>query len=168
MAGNTDSIHPAFEAQIEIIGINPFVYVPDAVLEMLFSEAGFSKGKIPVQLTIDGHAFAQTLVKYAGHWRLYLNGPMRKAAGKEVGHTAVFTLKHNKVGSVVALHPSLAKALAQNRGAQLAFDALTPSHRHEIMRYINHLKTAESVERNVARAIRHLLTHERFIGRGKN
>jgi hypothetical protein len=37
----------------------------------------------------------------------------------------------------------------------------------EIMRYINNLKTTESVERNVERAIRFLLGKDRFVGRDK-
>ncbi|MEI9935362.1 MAG: hypothetical protein WDM71_11065 [Ferruginibacter sp.] len=45
-------------------------------------QAGKDKGHIPVKGKLDGHAFIQTLVKYSGKWRLYLNGPMRKASIK--------------------------------------------------------------------------------------
>jgi len=69
-----------FSAEIYIIGVNPFVFIPDAVLESVFRDANKNKGKIPVKIKIEGHQFIQTLIKYSGHWRLYLNTPMRKMA----------------------------------------------------------------------------------------
>jgi hypothetical protein len=74
----------AFSTKIEFIGINPFVFVPEKVLKVVFKHTGKDKGKIPVKLKIDGHEFIQTLIKYSGHWQLYLNTPMRKAAKKDV------------------------------------------------------------------------------------
>ncbi|MCC7503129.1 MAG: DUF1905 domain-containing protein [Flavobacteriales bacterium] len=80
----------AFTAKIHIIGINPYVLLPDAHLQKLFAQADKEKGPIPVHGTLDGHAFIQTLVKYAGHWRLYVNGPMLKTSRKAVGdHVSV-------------------------------------------------------------------------------
>nr|WP_255724167.1 YdeI/OmpD-associated family protein [Terrimonas ginsenosidimutans] len=61
----------------------------------------------------------------------------------------------------------MAKALKDDPGARRVFDGLRPSLQHEIIRYIDHLKTPESVERNVARAIAFLLGKERFIGRDR-
>lgn len=87
---------PAFSAEIFIIGINPYVLPPEAVLQPVFKSAAKDKSPIPVKGTIDGHPFQQTLVKYAGKWRLYLNKPMRTACGKEVGDTAAFTLLFDK------------------------------------------------------------------------
>jgi hypothetical protein len=156
-----------FSAVIELIGVNPYVLVPELLLQELFGAAGRSKGPIPVQLTIDGHAFPQTLVKFSGQWRLYLNGPMREAAGKQVGATATFTLRHDPTSRALPVPPELSEALAENAAADAVFTALPASRRLEIVRYIASLKSAESVERNVARAIRFLLGQERFIGRDK-
>jgi hypothetical protein len=36
-----------FEAAIEIIGINPYVFVPDHILEELFEQNGKDKGPSP-------------------------------------------------------------------------------------------------------------------------
>ena len=74
-----------FTATIQIIGINPYVLLPDAILSQLFEQAGKNKGAIPVRLEIAGQPFLQNLVKYLGEWRPYLNTPMRKAAQKDVG-----------------------------------------------------------------------------------
>lgn len=156
-----------FKARIEIIGVNPYVLLPDAVLKAVFQQAGKDKGPIPVSGAIDGHAFTQTLVKYSGHWRLYLNGPMRKAAGKDVGDTATFTLAYDPADRSLTMHPKLQKAINENKKAKTVFDTLPASRQKEIVRYIGHLKTEESVERNVTRAIQFLLGKERFIGRDK-
>lgn len=156
-----------FNAQIEIIGINPFVFLPEEVLRIVLGQAKKDKGKIPVTMTIDGHLFLQTLIKYSGHWRLYLNTPMRKAAGKEVGDTALFTIAFDPNPRELSIHPKLATALKNNPEAKAIFENLPPSRRLEIVRYISFLKTEESVDRNVSKAINFLLQKERFIGRDK-
>ncbi len=48
-----------FKAEIGIIGINPFVEVPDNVLQQLFKHSGKDKGPIPVSGMIDGKPFVQ-------------------------------------------------------------------------------------------------------------
>lgn len=156
-----------FTARIAIIGINPYVLIPDETLEMIFVQAGKRKGSIPVSGTIDGHPFIQTLVRYSGEWRLYLNGPMRKDAGKDVGDTVSITLQHDPVERTITEHPKLQQALDGNPEAKSIYQSLSPSLRKEIIRYINHLKTEETVEKNCARAIRFLLGKEHFIGRDK-
>lgn len=156
-----------FEALIEIIGINPYVYLPEDILESVFKQAGKDKGKIPVRMTIDGHEFIQTLIKYSGHWRLYLNTPMRKAAKKEVGDTAFFTVDYDPIKREILMHPKLLKALEEHKDAKTVFENLPASRQLEIVRYISFLKTKESIDRNVEKAIGFLLGKERFIGRDK-
>ncbi|MDR6844615.1 YdeI/OmpD-associated family protein [Flavobacterium granuli] len=156
-----------FSAEIQIIGVNPFVFLPNTVLDSIFKEANKDKGKIPVKMKIDGHEFIQTLIKYSGHWRLYLNTPMRKMAKKEVGDTANFEIAFDPEERVIPMHPKLIKALRDNLEAQRIFDSLRPSLQLEIVRYISFLKTAESIDRNVLRAVNFLLGKERFIGRDK-
>lgn len=158
----------SFKAKIDIIGINPFVLIPDQVLAGVFEQAGKSKGAIPVIMTIDGHAFPQNLVKYAGEWRLYLNQPMRTAAGKEVGATAAFTLQYDPSDRSIPMHPLLAKALESNPVAKEKFETLAPSRQKEIVRYIASLKTEESVVRNIERTVGFLTGKERFVGRDPN
>ena len=156
-----------FSAKIEIIGVNPFVFLPDKILKAIFRHAGKEKGKIPVRIKIDGHPFIQTLIKYSGHWRLYLNTPMRKAAGKEVGDIASFEIEYESLERTIPLHTKLQNALNDNSEAKKIFYNLSPSLQLEIKRYIAHLKTEASVERNVTKAINFLLGKERFIGRDK-
>jgi Domain of unknown function (DUF1905) len=156
-----------FSAKIEIIGINPFVYVPDAILASIFTQAKKDKGKIPVKLKIDDHEFPQTLIKYSGYWRLYLNTPMRKSANKDVGDKAVFELKFDPEERIIPAHPKFTKALKENKAAKQIFDNLRPSLQLEIVRYLSFLKTDESLDRNIIKAINFLLGKQRFIGRDK-
>jgi hypothetical protein len=163
---NKKSNH-SFSATIEIIGVNPYVSLPEVLLNAIFKDAGKDKGKIPVTMTIDGHAFIQTLIKYSGTWRLYLNTPMRKAAKKEVGDTAEFEVFYDAAPREIPMHPKLKTALTKNKAAKEIYEGLRPSLKLEIVRYISFLKTEESIDRNVLRAIHFLLGKERFIGRDK-
>ncbi len=156
-----------FSAEIEIIGINPFVYLPENVLKSIFFQANKEKGKIPVKIKIDGHEFHQTLIKYSGHWRLYLNTPMRKSANKDVGDKADFEIYFDPEERVIPLHPKFINALKENIEAKKIFDNLRPYLQLEIVRYLSFLKTEESLERNVIKAINFLLGKQRFIGRDK-
>ena len=147
----------AFAARIGIIGVNPFVVPPARVLGAICAAAGRDKGPIPVRGTVQGKPFRQTLVRYQGRWRLYLNGPMRRSAGVEVGATARFTVAFDPAPPVVPMPRELARALAQAPRAKAAFQLLAPSRRKEIKRYLNSLKSAATLERNVGRVLLHLV-----------
>ncbi len=156
-----------FRATIDIIGVNPFVFLPEEVLAALLAEAGQHKGKVPIKGTINGKPYRQTLVKYAGAWRLYINMAMLKDSPKRVGEEVEVGVEYDPEDRSIAMHPKLAAALDENPDAKAKFYSLTASRRLEIVRYIAHLKSEESVERNVARAIGFLLEKERFVGRDK-
>lgn len=154
-----------FKAVIAIIGINPFVFVPGAILKELFKKAGKDKGKIPVRGTVNNFPYKQTLVKYSGDWRLYINTSMLKQSTKRIGETITVTIEYDPADRTIPIHPKLMKALRANQQAKIIFDNLAPSLQHEIIRYIANLKTEASIERNVIKAIDFLLGKGRFIGR---
>ena len=156
-----------FSAKIHIIGINPYVLLPQIVLKYIFQKSGKNKGAIPVQLKIGGKDFIQNLVKNSGKWRLYLNGPMRKAAGKNVGDDIDIQIDFDPKPRTTPMHPKLKKAFKENPNAKKAFEKLSPSRQKEILRYINFLKSEESVDKNIHRAIAHLTSSKPFIGREK-
>jgi Domain of unknown function (DUF1905)/Bacteriocin-protection, YdeI or OmpD-Associated len=157
----------SFKAKIDIIGINPFVLVPDNVLKSIFKEAQKERGPIPVSGTLDTFPFRQTLVKYGGFWRLYLNTPMRKAIDKDVGDLVQVKVQHDTQERITPMHPKLLAALEQNQKANLIFLSLSPHRQKEIMRYINHLKTEFTIDKNVTKVIQFLLGKERFVGRDR-
>ncbi|HEX8545561.1 MAG TPA: YdeI/OmpD-associated family protein [Cytophagaceae bacterium] len=154
-----------FKAQIEIIGINPFVSVPEPILQNIFNQAGTNKGPIPIRGLINDKPYQQNLMKYLGHWRLYINTSMLKASPRRVGETIEVTILFDEEDRTIHPHPKLLKALNENPEAKAVFEKLTPSRQKEIVRYIRQLKTEESVEKNVIKAIDFLLGKGRFVGR---
>ncbi|HTC01115.1 MAG TPA: YdeI/OmpD-associated family protein [Ferruginibacter sp.] len=156
-----------FSAQIEIIDINPYVLLPASVLDDIFRQANKNKGSIPIKGMINQHLFIQTLVKFRGEWRLYLNTPMRIGSNTKVGDTAIFTIAFDPDIREIIMNPKLKKALKENVAAKNVFNSLRPSLQKEIVRYISFLKTEESIDRNVTNAIQFLLGKKRFIGRDK-
>ena len=148
----------SFSANISKIGINPYVGVPEDILDSIFEQTGKARGPIPVRGTVNGKPFTQTLVRYQGAWRLYINGIMRAAAGIDVGDPAHIRLEFDSKPRVEP--PRLVDTLAKNKSAKTAFERLTPSRQKEILRYLNSMKTEESLERNIERVIKHLLGEE--------
>ncbi len=156
-----------FEAELEIIGINPFVFVPENILDELIQKAGKHSGKIPICGELNGKSYTQTLVKYQGFWRLYVNTTMLKNSPKHIGEKVEITVDYDPVSREETPHPELMKALDENPQQKELFDSLPPSRRKEIVRYIGRIKSDEIRNKNIEKAINFLKGTERFIGRDK-
>lgn len=154
-----------FNAKIEIVGINPYVQLPNDVLNEIFTQAQKDKGPIPVKGFINDKPFLQRLMKFKGIWRLYINTSILKNSPKRIGESITIKIEFDPAERVITPHPKLISAFALNRQAKAVFDALIPSLQFEIVRYISNLKTEESVDRNVIKTIDFLLGKGRFIGR---
>jgi hypothetical protein len=142
-----------FQAKIEIIGVNPYILLPDNVLKSIFQKAGKDRGPIPVRGTVQGKSFKQTLVKYAGYWRLYLNTPMRQDSNTKVGDTAAFEVEYDQEPRIEPMNPLLEKAFKRDSEAKKKFDSLAPYRQKEILRYLNSIKSEEILEKNVDRVL---------------
>lgn len=147
----------SFSAKIARIGINPYVSVPPDVLDSIFEQAGKARGPIPVRGMVNGKPFTQTLVRFQGAWRLYINGIMREAAGIDVGDQADIQVEFDPAPRVEPVHPKLAEAFVKNKAAKSAFENLIPSRQKEILRYLNSMRTEESLDRNIEKVIQNLL-----------
>lgn len=141
---------------MEIIGINPFVFVPEEILRDIFRQADRDKSPIPVCGTVNGRPYTQTLMKYKGHWRLYINLVMLENSPKRIGEIIEVSIRFDPVKREVPVHSKLMKALEENPVAKRAFDQLVPSKRLEILKYMSYLKTEASIERNVKKVIANL------------
>ena len=148
----------SFSAEIFKNGINPYVLLPEVILNELFIQSGKNKSPIPVRGTLNENEFIQTLVKCNGKWRLYLNTSMRKAAGIDVGDIANVKIEFDPSPRIMPMNSKLLDALEQNKKAKEAFEKLSPSRRKEIVQYLNFIKTEESVVRNVEKVIQNLLS----------
>lgn len=154
-----------FDAELEIVGINPFVPVPHEVLHALFESAGKNRGPIPIRGLINGRPFQQTLVRFKGAWRLYVNTSMLPDSPKRIGERLSLSVAFDPSDRTIEPHPTLVAALEEDEVARRVYETLPPSRRGEIVRYISRLKTDESVGRNVRRAIEFLHGNARFLGR---
>lgn len=154
-----------FNAEIKIIGINPYVSVPSEILEELYIRNRKKNGPIPIKGKVNDNVYQQTLVKYNGEWRLYINNKMLKNSPKLIGEIIEITIEFDSSDRTLISHPKLIKALNDNQVAKEKFNSLPPSLQKEIIRYISNLKTETSVDRNVIKAINFLLGKDSFIGR---
>ncbi|BDH82781.1 hypothetical protein LLID5_00660 [Lactococcus lactis] len=157
----------SFQAELEIIGINPFVAVPPDILQKIFQDSGREKSPIPICGQINEKTYQQNLMFFKGDWRLYVNTTMLKNSPKRIGEIFDFTISYDSEPRIVKQPQVLSEALAKNPEAKKVFDQLIPSKQVEINRYIARLKTEEAIERNVRRAIGFLLGKNSFVGRDK-
>ena len=156
---------PSFKAKIHIIGVNPYMLIPASVLSEIFKQAGKNKGPIPVHGTLNGKKYKQTLVKFSGKWRFYLNTPMRRAAGIDVGDSGEVEMEFDPSSRIIPTHPALTKAFLGNKKAKSVFEKLPAYRQKEISRYLGFLKTEESLKRNLEKVLLHLNGKGRFAGR---
>lgn len=154
-----------FQATIEIIGINPFVRIPEDILDAIFKQAAKDKGHIPVSGTVNNTAYQQTLLRYSGLWRLYINTTMLENSPKRIGELIKVTITYDTADRTVKPHPQFIKALENNLGAKQSFNKLAPSMQKEMIRYISNLKTEQTRSRIIDRAINYLLGKSTFIGK---
>ncbi|OCA77512.1 hypothetical protein BBI01_03435 [Chryseobacterium artocarpi] len=154
-----------FTATLEIIGINPFVFIPEEVLEDIFKSSGKNKSPIPVKGTVNGKEFQQNLMKYLGEWRLYVNLTMLKNSPKRIGENIEVLVEYDHAVRNIIIHPQLEKAIKESALAVNNFEKLIPSRRNELIRYINNLKTEASIQKNIEKIISHLHGETDFYGK---
>ncbi len=144
-----------FKAKIHKQGPNPYVDVP-ARVSRAFSDYTLG-GRISVEGELNGVQVRSTLIPVGnGGHRLYVNGGMRSAAGVGVGDTVGFDLRATEP-ELVNPPDDVATALRETEGAMAAFDALPPSHRRELLRYVDDARTPETRQRRVLKTVDHVL-----------
>lgn len=154
-----------FTARLEIIGINPFVFVPEEILKAIFETSGRDKSPIPVKGTVNGSPYKQNLMKYLGEWRLYINFTMLKNSPKRIGELLEVSVEFDRCNRIISIHPKLDQAIKQDPITLKNFESLVPSRKLELIKYINNLKTEESIQRNIDKVIRHLKGEIDFFGK---
>lgn len=144
-----------FRATIRRQGVNPYVDVPPSVSRAFADYA--RGGRIFVRGTLNGHDMRATLIPVGDRkHRLFVNGGMRAVTGVSVGDTISIELRATRPEDVRA-PADVAQALRGRRDAREAFDALSSSHRRELIRYIDDARTPATRERRIAKTVEHLL-----------
>ena len=158
-----------FKALTKIHGVNPYVLVSAKRAAGL--KPGWRK-PMPVLVQINGQphdAWPINMMPVGdGSFRLYLHESVRKASGTKVGDRVEVKVQFNAKykGGPQPLPAWFKAALAGNPVAKKNWDALTPSRKKEVVRYLAALKSAEARERNLARALSALSgPPSRFMGR---
>lgn len=154
-----------FNATLEIIGVNPFVFLPEPVLESIFEQSGKRKGQIPVKGTVNGLPYRQTLLRFAGEWRLYINTTMLKNSPKRIGEILEIGVEYDPEERAVQAPKAFLEALKDHPLAAQNFEKQSPSRQKEIMRYLANLKSEEALARNVKKVIGNLKGEGTYFGR---
>ena len=159
-----------FRGMVRIRGINPYILV--RAVQAAALKPGWRK-PLPVLLRINGKppdaCRTNLMPDGKGSFYLYLNGPVRAAAGVSVRDTVRVELEFDRSYRNGPLHPMprrLKEALRQNSVAERNWNALPPSRKKEVLRYFAGLQSDDTRARNVVRAIR-VLSGEtgRFMAR---
>jgi hypothetical protein len=109
---------------------------------------------VPVAVKLGARTFPANLVPVGrGRHRLYLNLPMRQAAGKDTGDRVTIRLEADATSRVLPLPADLGRALGKPGRALLA--KATPSHRKEIIRWVTGAKTPATRARRIEKVVAH-------------
>lgn len=146
-----------FKAKIYKTGINAAADVPPEVTEGMVAE----KGYIRIKGKINGFAFTQTLVPVKdAPYRLFVNIPMLKGGKAAMGDTAEFAIAQDftKKEDYYPMVAALDKRLKTEKLTD-AFEALSPSRKKDILKYLGYIKTEATLQKNIDKVI--LQLHEK-------
>ena len=127
------------------------VEVPADVVAAL----GSSK-RPPVRVTINGHTYRSTVAVLGGRFMVGVSNDVRAAAGVAAGDDVEIEMELDTQPREVTVPPALALALDGDAAARRTFEALSYSRKRLLVDPIANAKTAETRERNVAKAISQL------------
>lgn len=144
-----------FAATIKKQGPNPYVDIPETVSRAFARHA--LAGRVRVSGALNGSPIQATLIPVGkGRHRLYVNGGMRSAAGVGAGDTVRFALKATSPDAV-QVAADVRAGLRKATGAEAAFDSLSPSHRRELLRYVDDARSPQTRQKRIQRSIEHVL-----------
>ena len=149
----------AFKAKIYKTGINWCVDVPLKITAAMLPE----KGRIYIRGTINGFDFTKTLMPVKdAPYRLFVNGEMMKGGNTALGKIAAFEIEQvpGKKRPALPMPKLLSDQLRKHKLSD-AFEALTASRKKDILHYLNHLKSEESLQRNIEKVITQLKQKEK-------
>ena len=127
------------------------IEVPSSVME------GLGAGKKPaVRVTIKGYSYRSTVATVMGKPMVGVSEEVRNHAGVKGDDTVDVEIELDTAPREVPVPPELAKALAKDAKAKKYFESLSHSGKVRLTAPIANGKTAETRERNVAKAMAEL------------
>ena len=127
------------------------VEVPAKVVE------GLGSTKRPlVKVTINKYTYRSAIAPMGGTFMLGISDEVRKATGVAGGDTIDVDVELDTEKRDVEIPPELKKALAKDPKAKKYFDSLSYSGKYRLVAPIANGKTADTRERNLAKAMQDL------------
>ena len=107
----------------------------------------------PVRVTINGYTYRSTVATVGGRFMVGVSNEVRASAGVAAGDEVDVQMELDTAPREVSVPPELAKELASDAGARKAFEALSYSKQRLLVDPVANAKTAETRDRNVAKAL---------------
>ena len=124
------------------------IEVPADIIEALGS------GKKPaVSVTLNGYTYRSTVAVMGGKFMVGVSADVRENASVKGGDTVTVNIELDSKPREVDVPVELKKALAKDANAKRTFEALSYSRKRLLIDPIARGKTAETRERNLAKAL---------------
>jgi hypothetical protein len=107
----------------------------------------------PVRVTINGYTYRSTVAVLGGRFMVGVSNEVRASAGVAAGDEVEVEMELDTALREVSVPPELERELARSPAARAAFDALSYSRRRLVVDPIANAKTAETRDRNLAKAM---------------
>ena len=107
----------------------------------------------PVRVTINGYTYRSTVATVAGRFMVGVSNDVRVNAGVAAGQEVDVEMELDTTPREVAVPPDLAKELDTDPTARQAFEALSYSKQRVLVDPVANAKTAETRDRNIAKAL---------------
>lgn len=143
-------------------GVGTWVYV-DVPFDA--AEAYGAKGQIRVRGTVNGAAFRSSLLPHGnGRHYLVVGGPLRCAAGAEVGDVVRVAIEPDTEERTIEVPPDLQEALEARPEALDFFAGLAYTYRKEYVDWIESAKREQTRASRVSQAVGRLAEGRKLRG----
>jgi hypothetical protein len=115
--------------------------------------------KPPVRVTINGHTYRSSIATVSGVFMVGVTNEFRRESGVAAGDTVDVDIELDTEPREVSVPPDLAAALDADPEARAFFDGLSYSNKRRIAEPIAAIKTAETRQRRIDRAVAGLHEH---------
>ncbi len=112
----------------------------------------------PVRVTINGYTYRSTVAVMSGKFMVGVSAEVREKAGVAGGDEVNVDIELDTAPREVTVPPDFRRALDRDPKAKRSFEGLSFSKKKALVLPVERAKTAETRERNIAKAIKSLST----------
>jgi hypothetical protein len=140
-----------FNAKVLKTDIIRFVWIPEEI-----SQSFHKKGHIPVKGKVNGEHFQSTLApRKNGRHILYLNAKIRDKVDINEGEIISVEIEYDPDSRDLNIPDDLEMIMSENRNVWNKFLAMTPSHRNELLKFLESAKRPETRLKRIEKIIEH-------------